>query len=121
MGNAASCYPGVQNLHLAARALGLGATLTLWHLFLEDDFKRALGIPRLVTLFALIPMGYPRGHFGPVRRPPVAEVVHWDCWLGRSDGTPAARLRSVRELDAGTPLWYDSDEAPVREGVMRKF
>jgi len=80
LGDAASSYPGVQNLLLAARALGLGATLTVWHLFLEDDFKRVLGIPRHVTPFALIPVGYPLGHFGPVRRIPATEVIHWNRW-----------------------------------------
>lgn len=80
LGEAASSYPGVQNLLLAARALGLGATLTVWHLFLEDDFKRVLGLPRHVTPFALIPVGYPMGRFGPVRRIPATEVIHWDRW-----------------------------------------
>jgi nitroreductase len=80
LGEAASSYPGVQNLLLAARALGLGATLTVWHLFLEDDFKSVLDIPRHVTPFALIPVGYPLGHFGPVNRIPAAEVIHWDRW-----------------------------------------
>ena len=80
LGDASSSYPGVQNLLLAARALGLGATLTVWHLFLEDDFKRVLGLPRHITPFALIPVGYPLGHFGPVRRIPATEVIHWDRW-----------------------------------------
>ena len=80
VGDAASSYPGVQNLLLAARALGLGATLSTWHLFLEDDFKRVLGLPRHVTPFALIPVGYPLGRFGPVRRIPATEVIHWDRW-----------------------------------------
>jgi nitroreductase len=80
LGDAASSYPGVQNLLLAARALGLGATLSTWHLFLEGDFKRVLGLPRHVTPFALIPVGYPMGNFGPVRRIPAMEVIHWDRW-----------------------------------------
>ena len=80
LGEAASIYPGVENLLLAARALGLGATLTVWHLFLEDDFKRVLGLPRHVTPFALIPVGYPLGRFGPVERTPATEVIHWDRW-----------------------------------------
>lgn len=77
---AASVYPGVQNLLLAARAHGLAATLTTWHLMLESEFKAVLGIPRGVKTFALIPVGWPRGNFGPVRRRPVSEVVHRDRW-----------------------------------------
>jgi nitroreductase len=80
MSEAASVYPGVQNLLLAARARGLGATLTTWHLMLEPEFKRVLGIPRRVRTFALIPLGWPRGRLGPVRRRPATEVVHWDGW-----------------------------------------
>lgn len=77
---AASVYPGVQNLLLAARAHGLAATLTTWHLALEPEFKAILGIPRGVKTFALIPVGWPRGNFGPVRRRPAAEAIHRDRW-----------------------------------------
>jgi nitroreductase len=77
---AASVYPGVQNLLLAARAHGLGATLTTWHLALEPEFKQVLGIPRRVKTFAVVPVGWPRGRFGPVRRRPAAEAIHRDRW-----------------------------------------
>ena len=77
---AASVYPGVQNLLLAARALGLAATLTTWHLALESEFKAVLGIPRPVKTFALVPVGWPRGNFGPVVRRPASEVIHHDRW-----------------------------------------
>jgi nitroreductase len=77
---AASVYPGVQNLLLAARAHGLGATLTTWHLALEGEFKSVLGIPRGVKTFALIPVGWPRGNLGPVQRRPATEVIHRDRW-----------------------------------------
>jgi nitroreductase len=77
---AASVYPGVQNLLLAARAHGLGATLTTWHLALEPEFKAVLGIPRGVQTYALIPVGWPRGNLGPVKRRPASEVIHRDRW-----------------------------------------
>jgi nitroreductase len=73
-------YPGVQNLLLAARAHGLAATLTTWHLALESEFKSVLGIPRNVHTFALVPVGWPRGNFGPVKRRQAAEVIHRDRW-----------------------------------------
>jgi nitroreductase len=38
--DAASIYPAVQNLLLAARAHGLAATMTTWHLFVEADVIR---------------------------------------------------------------------------------
>jgi len=80
MTEAATVYPGVQNLLLTARAQGLGATLTTMHLFLEAEFKAVLGIPRNVKTYALIPAGRPKGRFGAVSRRPVAEVVRWDRW-----------------------------------------
>lgn len=78
MAAAASVYPAVQNLLLSARALGLGATLTTLHLTFEREFKAALGVPRAVRTYAMIPVGYPQGRFGPVRRKPVAEVARWE-------------------------------------------
>lgn len=80
LAEASSIYPAVQNLLLAARAQGLGATLTIWHLFREADFRRVLGVPSSHGIYALVPIGYPLGRFGPVRRRPVAEVVHWERW-----------------------------------------
>lgn len=77
---ASSCYPGVQNLLLAARALGLAANLSIWHLLAEKEFKQVLGVPDEMTIYALIPVGWPAGKFGPVRRRPVADVLHWDRW-----------------------------------------
>jgi nitroreductase len=77
---AASIYPAVQNLLLTARSLGLGANLSTWHLMAEGEVKRVLGIPRGVHTYALIPVGWPLGSFGPVRRRPVDEVIHTDRW-----------------------------------------
>jgi nitroreductase len=77
---ASSSYPGVQNLLLAARALGLAANITVWHFFAENEFKQVLGVPKHVTIYALVPVGWPAGRFGPVRRRPVADVVRWDRW-----------------------------------------
>lgn len=79
-GEAASIYPGVQNLLLMARALGLGATMTTWHVMFEKEFKDILGIPRQVHTFAAIPVGYPTGNFGAVSRRPVAGAIHWQQW-----------------------------------------
>ncbi len=77
---AASIYPAVENLLLAARAHGLGACLTTWHLLAEEEFKAILGIPRDVQTFAVIPIGWPLRAFGPVRRGPVETVIHRERW-----------------------------------------
>jgi len=75
-----SIFPAVQNILLACRALGVGATLTTIHCFFEDALKQKLGVPDDMEIAAMIPMGYPQGKFGPVTRNPVEEVIHWDRW-----------------------------------------
>lgn len=76
----ASIYPAVENMLLAARALGLGATLTTRHLLHEKETEAALGLPPGVHSYAIIPIGWPVGKFGPVRRGPLAEIVYADRW-----------------------------------------
>jgi nitroreductase len=82
----ASIYPAVQNMLLAARALGLGATLTTRHLLFEKETEAALGLPRGVHSYAILPIGYPMGRFGPVGRGPLADVVYEDRWGKRYTG-----------------------------------
>ncbi len=77
---AASIYPAIQNLLLAARARGLAATMTTWHLFAEADIKGILEIPNNVRTYALIPIGWPLGNFGAVTRRPPDEVIRQDHW-----------------------------------------
>ena len=79
----ASVYPACQNLLLAARALGYGGVITMWHSFVEADLKRVLGIPDEVVIAATIPLGRPvGGGHGPVRRRPLPELVYEDGWGG---------------------------------------
>ncbi len=75
-----SIWPAVQNLLLAARALGLGAALTTLGLSDRPAAKAVLGLPDTVEPFAIIPVGYPTGNFGPVTRKPLEEIVHYDRW-----------------------------------------
>jgi nitroreductase len=63
---------------LTARALGLGATLTTLYLNFEKEVEAAFGLPPDVHSYALLPIGYPMGRFGPVRRVPLADVVYED-------------------------------------------
>src|SRR5262249_9689810 len=76
----ASIYPAVQNIILACRALGLGTTITTNHIRCEDEVKAVLGIPEDVQPFAMMPIGYPRGKFGPLTRRPIFEVARVDHW-----------------------------------------
>ncbi len=79
-------YPAVQNILLACRALGVGATLTTIHCFFEEELKQRFDIPEDMEVSALIPMGYPQGKFGPVSRAPVEDVIHWDAWESKQTG-----------------------------------
>src|SRR5437763_10600630 len=73
-----SAYPAVQNFLLAARAEGLGAALTTLPLWSATLARRALGLPFRVQPIAVIPVGWPRGRYGPTSRKPVEQVVHHD-------------------------------------------
>ena len=76
----ASIYPAVQNMLLAARAVGLGCTLTTLYLRFEKEAEAAMGLPEDVHSYALLPLGYPRGRFGPVRRTALSDVAFLDRW-----------------------------------------
>jgi len=76
----ASIFPAVQNLMLAARALGLGTALTTLHRAHEAEVKELLGIPDSVETMTLIPLGWPKGKFGAGPRLPVDKVTYWDRW-----------------------------------------
>jgi nitroreductase len=76
----ASIYPAVQNMLLAVRALGLGSTLTTRHLLYETETEAALGLPEGVHSYAILPIGYPMGRFGPIARGPLKEIVYQDKW-----------------------------------------
>jgi nitroreductase len=73
-----SIYPSVQNLLLAARAMGLGAALVTLPLWSTTVVRRALHLPMSVQPACVVPMGWPRGRYGPTTRKPVGEVVHLD-------------------------------------------
>ncbi len=76
----ASIYPAVQNMLLAARALGLGATLTCRHMVDQKEVDAVFGLPEGVASFAILPIGTPKGNFGPVNRGPLGDVVYRDRW-----------------------------------------
>ena len=77
---AGSIWPGVQNLLLAARALGLGAAPTTLGIMDQEKVRSALKMPDTMAAYCLIPVGYPLGKFGPVTRKPVNEITRFDQW-----------------------------------------
>ena len=76
----ASMYPSVQNLLLAARALGYGGVITGFHGMVEEELKTLLQIPEEVLIACTLTLGKPQGNHGPVRRRPMSEMVFSDTW-----------------------------------------
>jgi nitroreductase len=85
----ASIYPAIQKIILACRALGLGTCLTTNHMLFEEEVKEILALPPEYRTFAMLPVGYPRGRFGPVNRRPLNEVVTVDSYGNHPSWSPA--------------------------------
>jgi nitroreductase len=73
---ASSTFPAVQNLLLAAGALGLGSALTTLTTVLADELRTVLALPDHVQPVAVVPLGWPARALGPPRREPVADHAH---------------------------------------------
>jgi nitroreductase len=82
-----------QNLMLAARALGMGSTITSIGGIHEEDVHRLLGIPDGMDATCCIPLGWPEGKFGPARRKPLSDIAFVDHY-----GTVGPWTRDVRQL-----------------------
>ena len=82
-----SIYGAVQNMCLAIRALGLGTTLTTRHTGYGKEVDAIFGLPPGVQSYAILPIGWPMGRFGPLGRGPLKDVVYQDTW-----GKPYAGL-----------------------------
>ena len=78
--SAGSVWPGIQNLLLAARSLGLGAAPTTLALRDQDAVREVLNLPETFAALCLIPVGYPKGKFGPVSRKQFESVMRFDRW-----------------------------------------
>jgi nitroreductase len=79
-GPANSVIPACQNLMLAARALGIGSLPTTLHPSVMDRFRKMFDIPADVAFHFCIPLGYPRGSFGPNVRKPTSETTFLNAW-----------------------------------------
>ncbi|MDC0996474.1 nitroreductase family protein [Pseudomonadales bacterium] len=97
----ASVYPAVQNLLLAARALGYGGVITGFHHMVETELKNLLGIPEEVFVSCTVTLGKPKGKHGPVRRRPMNELVYGDTWNESPDW--AVDPAGTRHTSAGPP------------------
>ncbi len=78
--NYGAIYPCVQNTLLACRAVGLGAAVTTVHEIFEEPLLERFGVPDEFGVVASIPIGFPMGRFGPVRRIPAEEKTFFGRW-----------------------------------------
>ena len=79
---ASSTFPAIQNLLLAAGALGLGSALTTLTTALAAELRALVDLPDHVEPVAIIPLGWPARPLGPPRREPVSEHAHRDRYGG---------------------------------------
>jgi nitroreductase len=78
-------YPAIWSAMLAARAEGIGSTLTgVLQTFMSDEVFEILGVPKDEGWFmhGVVPMGYPTGKWGVAPRKPVHEVAARNRWNG---------------------------------------
>jgi nitroreductase len=78
-----SIFPAVQNLLLAANALGYGSALTTLTTYGGDELRALLELPEHVVPMAIIPLGRPARPLGAPKRRPVAGSTHRERY-----GTP---------------------------------
>ncbi|MDG2332751.1 MAG: nitroreductase family protein [Myxococcota bacterium] len=71
-------FPAIQNILLACRAVGLGASLTTVHLADGAEIDAYLGLPPETPSCALLPIGWPEGKHGRPPRAPVDEKLFFE-------------------------------------------
>jgi nitroreductase len=90
---AQALFPCVQNILLACRAVGLGASPTTVHRIHGREIDAYLGLPEEIPSAALLPIGWPKGRYGRPARVPVDQRLSFD----RFDARQIERPRSARE------------------------
>jgi nitroreductase len=93
-----SVYPAVQNLLLACRAVGLGASLQTLPLWQVRNTRNVLQLPPEMVPVCIIPIGWARGRYGPTQRPPIDDVVHVDRF-----GNQPWRSGQADKIGRGSP------------------
>lgn len=81
-------FPAIQNLCLAARAYGLGTSITGLHQAYAKEIDELLGVPAEYANLALIPLGYPKGRWARPERKPALQVTCWEKWGNRASAIP---------------------------------
>ncbi|TMA31874.1 MAG: hypothetical protein E6J87_14515 [Deltaproteobacteria bacterium] len=76
-------FPCIQNVLLACRAVGLGASLTTLHIMFHAEIDAYLGLPPEQPSCALLPIGWPLGKYGRPPRRPVDECLYWERFAAK--------------------------------------
>lgn len=85
-------YPCAQNVLLACRAVGLGASFTTLHRAFGDECDRLLGLPPEIPSAVMIPIGWPVGKHGVPPREPVDSKLFWNAF----DASRVEEKRPIR-------------------------
>ncbi|HXQ23159.1 MAG TPA: nitroreductase family protein [Candidatus Acidoferrales bacterium] len=80
-------FPAIQNILLACRAVGLGASLTTVHTAFGKELDEWLGLPPTCPTCALLPIGWPRGKYGRPERRPVDACLSYERWVAPADSS----------------------------------
>jgi nitroreductase len=78
--NWGSVFPAVQNMLLAARALGLGTAVSIFPLFRIDELRTLLKLPSFIKPAILVYIGYPKARFSEPKRQPIETFIHENTW-----------------------------------------
>lgn len=73
-------YGATQNILVAGRALGLGVAPTGLHHLNTRGIRELLDVPLHKTIGMTLAVGWPARPFRPVKRKPIADVMHFDTW-----------------------------------------
>ena len=90
-----SIFPAVWSAQLAARAEGVGSSLTSILMIKGNEVPNLLGVPEGEgwDMNCMVPMGYPKGRWGVAKRAPVQDVAYRNAW-----GNPVG-------FEVDEPLW----------------
>lgn len=89
-----------QNLHLAARALGLSSQWASVNHILEQSLKPLLHVPPQLNIHTIVPIGYPANEPPRTYRRELKEIIHYEQYdqsKFRSDTAITEWLRDLRK------------------------
>ena len=90
---AQALFPAIQNVLLACRAVGLGASLTTLHVAFGREIDDALGLPAERPSCAMLPIGWPLGRYGRPTRRSVDTCLFWERFDAEAERAALERSR----------------------------